>query len=132
MRNPSKLNAIAGCKCPRCRKGEMFKHKLLSTKFMAMHKNCPVCGLEFEVEPSFFQGAMYVSYAFSVAMFITVFIFTTIVFNKPNIEVYLINISTVVILSVPFLFRYSRSIYLHLFGGVTYNPNIDDDDTSDN
>lgn len=89
---------------------------------MAMHETCPNCGFKFEIEPSFFQGAMYVSYAFSVAMFVIVFALTTIILQKPDIEVYMTNIIVTVILLVPFSFRYSRTVYLHLFGGVEYKP----------
>ena len=31
-----------------------------------MWDNCPVCGLQFEREPGYFLGAMYVSYGLSV------------------------------------------------------------------
>ena len=33
-----------------------------------MHQDCPHCGFHFEIEPGFFWGAMYISYAFSVAV----------------------------------------------------------------
>ncbi|MEY4912742.1 MAG: hypothetical protein RL025_569, partial [Bacteroidota bacterium] len=36
-----------------------------------MHQDCPHCGFHFEIEPGFFWGAMYISYAFSVAVSVT-------------------------------------------------------------
>jgi len=124
MATKNKFATILHCKCPRCREGKMFKNRLLSKNFMAMYTHCPKCGLEYEVQPSFFQGAMYVSYAFSVAIFITVFVVTTVLLNKPPIHIYMINITVATLVFIPFSFRYSRSIFLHIFGGVKYEPNV--------
>ena len=63
-----------------------------------MNAECSHCGLHFEVEPGFFIGAMYVSYAFSLGIIAT--------------------------LLVPFSFRYARTIFLHLFGGVDYSSSM--------
>ncbi len=88
---------------------------------MQMHENCPVCGLRFEVEPGFFFGAMYVSYAFSVALFTTIAIALSVLGDYP-VWVYAVSIVVAVILLFPYMFRYSRVIFLHLFGGVSYDP----------
>lgn len=118
----SKSAAILEAKCPRCREGDMFKYPAIKfTKAMQMHENCPVCGLRFEVEPGFFFGAMYVSYAFSVALFTTIAIALSVLGDYP-VWVYAVSIVVAVILLFPYMFRYSRVIFLHLFGGVSYDP----------
>ncbi|MEL7004479.1 MAG: DUF983 domain-containing protein [Bacteroidota bacterium] len=86
-----------------------------------MNEDCPVCGLHFEREPGFFVGAMYINYAFSVAIFVAVGI-ALYVFGGSGLYVFLATILTIVLLLLPFLFRYSRILFLHIFGGVSYDP----------
>ncbi len=123
MPKKSKFGSILQEKCPRCREGQMF----VSTKydlrnFDKMHKQCTQCGLNFELEPGFYTGAMYVSYAFSVAIFVIVGFSIFILLNDPEIYIYVLTILFTLIVLFPILFRYSRVLYLHLFGGVDYNP----------
>lgn len=90
--------------------------------FDKMHTQCTHCGLNFELEPGFYTGAMYVSYAFSVAIFVIVGFSLFIFLNDPEIYVYVLTILLTLVALFPILFRYSRVIYLHLFGGVNYKP----------
>jgi len=57
---------------------------------------------------------MYISYGFSVAIFLVVGFALYYFFNDPSIEVYLIAILAVAALLFPFNFRYSRIIFLYL------------------
>lgn len=119
----SKLKAVINGKCPRCRKGDIFEQKALNlSKFHKMYANCPNCGLKYEREPGFFVGAMYVNYAFTVAIIVAAAIALN-VFDAYNIYSFFISVIGTIILLLPYLFRYSRILYLHLFGGVSYNPN---------
>ena len=122
MPKNSKGAAILAGKCPRCREGDMFEYPVTSyTKATKMHDNCPVCGLKFEVEPGFYFGAMYISYAFSVALFATIAVALSVLGDFP-ISIYAISIVIAVIILFPLMFRYSRILFLHLFGGIRYDP----------
>jgi hypothetical protein len=100
----------------------MFKYPVTKvTKAMKVNEHCPVCGLRFEIEPGFFFGAMYVSYAFSVALFTVIAVALSVLGDYP-VYVYAISIVVAVVLLFPFMFRYSRVLFLHLFGGVRYEP----------
>lgn len=118
----SKLKAVINGKCPQCRKGDIFEYNALNlSKFHKMHPNCPHCNLKYEREPGFFIGAMYVNYAFSVAIIVAAGIALNI-FNIYNIYTFLLTVVGTILLLLPFLFRYSRILFLHLFGGVDYKP----------
>jgi len=118
----SQFSAILACKCPACRTGNMFVNQSFApSKFVAMHKNCPHCGYKFEREPSFFTGAMYVSYAFSVAIMIAVFVATNIL-GIDSLFVSIGSVVGIVILFIPMSYRYSRVLYLHMFGDYVYRP----------
>ncbi len=122
MSSNSKGSAILHGKCPRCRKGTMFPYSAYNLiRFHKMNEDCPVCGLRFEREPGFFFGAMYISYAFSVAIFTTVGVALTVL-GDYSLYTYLIGIGGSVLLLLPVSFRYSRILFLHLFGGIDFDP----------
>jgi uncharacterized protein (DUF983 family) len=120
-KNNSLFGSILGAKCPRCRQGNMFKYPLHNVaNFASMHKECPHCKLRFEVEPGFFIGAMYVSYAMSVGLILTISLILYHAFNDPDTWVYITTIPAVIVLLLPVMFRYARVLYLYWFGGVRY------------
>jgi len=124
MSEKKALSAVLSGKCPRCRKGDVFTHGPFKlAKFNSTHQNCPNSDLHYEVEPGFFFGAMYVSYAFSVAIFlVTVFLLYNLG-GDPEVWVYIVTISIVSLLTYPFNFRISRLLFLYAFSGVKYDPN---------
>lgn len=118
----SRSAAILEGKCPRCRQGDIFVGSIAQlTRFARMHPFCKVCGLQFEREPGFFIGAMYISYAFSVAIFATVGVALSVLGDYP-LYYYFIAIIAATLLLFPVMFRYSRILYLYMFGGVDFDP----------
>jgi uncharacterized protein (DUF983 family) len=116
--------AIAGARCPRCRQGAMFAAPAYHlARFADMHTHCPHCQLRFEVEPGFFYGAMYVSYAFGIATFVAGLVAVNVLVAKPTLSHYLWVIIPALVLLAPLSFRYSRVLMLYGFGGVKFNPN---------
>jgi uncharacterized protein (DUF983 family) len=123
MAIPSKLEAIVACRCPRCRQGEVFIHSAFNLrKFDDMYEDCPVCGLHYEVEVGLFYGAMYISYAFSVAIVFTVGVVLYNLAGDPPTWVYIVSVAGIVLTFATMLFRYSRIFMLHFFSGIKYDP----------
>jgi hypothetical protein len=90
-----------------------------------MNDRCPECGQRFDLEPGFYIGAMYVSYALSVLILILEGILFFLFFEDPPVWLFaIIGLFSIVILH-PLIFRYSRVAYLHLFGGIHYRENDD-------
>lgn len=117
--------AILNAKCPKCRKGNMFKYNWWQIgKFVKFYQLCPVCNLRFDREPGFFHGAMYISYAMIVAMVTNVWFILYFIFDDPVLEVYIGVIIFLNIVLLPIFFRYSRVLYLYAFGGVKYKNDI--------
>ncbi len=121
MQELSTPEAILKAKCPRCRKGNIYKKPVFSTGFSQTNKLCSYCGLMFEREPGFFFGAMYISYVFTVTILLGTSFVLYYGFGDPPFIVYLVSVPLVTLLFVPLSFRYSRVIYLYAFGGVSYN-----------
>jgi uncharacterized protein (DUF983 family) len=111
-------------KCPRCREGNIFTYPISRiSKFNVMNKTCPHCGVRLEPEPGFYQGAMYVGYAFTIA-FLVLISGMLYVSGNPSEWVYIAVTISVMILVAPLNYRYSRILYLYLFGGIKYNPHL--------
>lgn len=114
----SKLYSIIGMKCPKCHEGDMFKTKSAYDlkNISAIYDRCPVCNQNYHPEPNFYYGAMYVSYAYTVALFVAVFIVSFGFFDLGVWTTVSILTGLLVLLS-PYLFRLSRSTYLSFFVG---------------
>ena len=110
----SRLSAILFNKCPQCRKESMFTHGTYSSKFLSMNKTCSNCGLQYEREPGFFYGSMYVSYALSVGIFLVTGGVVYWMGDDPDTLVYILTVTLVSLILYPINFRLSRSLFLHL------------------
>jgi uncharacterized protein (DUF983 family) len=117
----TKLHSIFKFKCPRCQEGAVFEEKnpYKFGKLFKMHETCPHCGLRYEIEPSFFYGAMYVSYGYSVALFVATYIIMNLIY-EPEITDIIIALTVVVLVLAPLVLRLSRITWLNLF--VKYDP----------
>ncbi len=125
----TKLKAMIEARCPRCREGQIFKYPWWRVgNFSQMHEHCPHCGLRFETEPGLFFGAMFISYAISVGIMMAVGVASFVLFNDPdNIWLYyVIPITLISLVAVPFNFRISRVVMLYLFSGVPYDETLSD------
>ena len=121
LKKGSKLYSILTGTCPQCQKESMYvdENLLHVSNIIKMKENCSHCGLKYQIEPSFFYGAMYVSYGLNVAIGILTFI---IVFQfDRSVLTAFISIISVLVLSFPLVMRLSRNIYINMF--VSYNPN---------
>jgi len=89
--------------------------------FAAMHEDCPVCGAHFEPEPGFYFGSMFITYVFNVLLFIVAGVTLYYYLNLPE-WLYLSLIVLMAVVSLPFSFRMSRTLWLYWFGGLRYKP----------
>ena len=116
--------SIIKCKCPKCHSGKMFKYGIYHPKFMNMPEQCSNCHQVFEIEPGFYWGAMYISYAFTVGISITASILFYYLFNDPPVMDYVYMLGIIFVVLSPIIFRYSRVLMLYLFGGLHYDPSL--------
>ena len=116
LKKGSKLNSILTGSCPRCQNESMYldKNPLHFSKILKMNEKCSHCGLKYQIEPSFFYGAMYVSYGLNVALSIAAFIVSYLIF-KSSLKVAFIAILISNVVLFPFVLRWSRNIYINMF-----------------
>ncbi len=120
---PSKFLALVKGKCPQCQSGKLFTHGAYNlSKFMEMETHCPVCDLQFEIEPGFFWGAMYVSYFLTVGMMLVIG-GAILIFSHGNAGfwTYIIPIISTMIGASPLTYRYARLLMLYFFSPIKFN-----------
>lgn len=117
---PGSFVSLLKLKCPRCRRGDLFKNSAFSLKkVLDMPEHCPHCDLKYEIEPGFFWGAMYISYSLICAISI-VFITLLLAFKFKWYILGAIYV-TVVILLNNIIARYSRVLMIYLFSQVRFD-----------
>ena len=123
---PNALNLLK-CKCPRCRRGDMFvdSNPWRLKQTMKMNKECPVCKQPFNLEVGFYYGSSYISYALTVALSVATFVawWVLIGFSLYDDRIfYWLSINAILLIIVqPYLMRVSRTGWLAFF--VKYDKN---------
>jgi Protein of unknown function (DUF983) len=129
---PNYYWSIATMKCPRCRRGPMFKdsnayRKLKLSHIFDMHDNCPVCDQKYDLENGFWYGTGYVSYALAVAISVATFVAWLVIIGVSTEDNRIfwwlgLNILFLVVMQ-PWMMRISRVIYIRFF--VRYDKDFD-------
>ena len=116
LKKGTKLNSILTGTCPKCQEEKMYadRNPYNLAKLFKMHEHCSHCGLQYQIEPSFFYGAMYVNYGLTVALGVAVFIITKVWMDFTITESF-ISIIAALILLMPVNLRLSRNIYINMF-----------------
>jgi len=115
------LKRILQNKCPKCGEGKLFTHFAYNLrKFDHMHEKCHACGQKYSIEPSFFTGALYVSYALQVAIIVSIMLTYAILSPSVDINTKIITVVIAVILLMPITLRLSKSIWAHMF--IKFEP----------
>lgn len=79
-----------------------------------MNRHCTHCGENLVPEPGFYQGALYMSYAFYV-IFMLIYFFVFVYFLEAYLDYFLISIIPVLIILTPYFYRLARRSWLALF-----------------
>ncbi len=116
LKKGSKLNSILTGSCPKCTEESMYldKNPYNLGNIYKMHDRCSHCNLKYSLEPSFFYGAMYVSYGLGVALSVAAFIVSFVFFNSTMITAFIAIVATLVVL-MPVIMRLSRNIWINMF-----------------
>ncbi|MFT5251598.1 MAG: hypothetical protein ACI87N_000582 [Flavobacteriales bacterium] len=124
LKKGSKLNSILTGTCPKCQNESMYldKNPFNLKNTLKMHEKCSHCGLTYQIEPSFFYGAMYVSYGLNVATGVAAFVISYLIFGATLKTAFIVIIIALIAL-FPYVLRWARNIYINMF--VTYDPNWD-------
>ena len=120
MLKGTKIYSIFTGTCPVCQEESMYKesnpYKL--NRVYDMHERCSHCGTKYKIEPSFFYGAMYVSYGVGIAFAVAAFVISYYFLGATLMGGFLSIVATLIVF-MPFIMRLSRNIWINLF--FSYN-----------
>jgi uncharacterized protein (DUF983 family) len=120
----SKLYSIFKHKCPRCHEGDFFvSHPYNLSKAGDIHTECSKCGLKYQAEPGFYYGAMYVSYALAVALFVTIWVSFNLFLPSFSVGWQIGAIIFFTLILTPYLYALSKIIWANFF--FSYEKNTD-------
>ncbi|PTX58551.1 uncharacterized protein DUF983 [Kordia periserrulae] len=125
LKKGTKLNSILTGSCPKCQNESMYQvknpYKLNTT--LKMHETCSHCGTRYKIEPSFFYGAMYVSYGVGIAFAVAAFIIARYFIGISDLLTTFFIIMGTLIGFMPIIMRLSRNIWINLF--ISYDKEKD-------
>lgn len=84
-----------------------------------MHERCSHCDTKYKMEPSFFYGAMYVSYGVGIAFAVAAFVISFLIIGTSLMTSFLAIVGTLVAF-MPIIIRVSRNIWINFF--IHYDP----------
>ena len=125
LKKGNKLNSILTGSCPRCQEENMYldKNPYHLGKLFKMQERCGHCNAKYMMEPSFFYGAMYVSYGVGIAFAFAAFVISFFVFDA-DINIIFISIIAPLVVFAPIIMRLSRNIWINLFMHFDKSINI--------
>ena len=108
------LYRILKFKCPHCHEGDFFDGFPLKA---TVNKSCEVCDRKLSLEPGFYQGSYYVTYALGVAVLVACWVIIS-VFSLGNIFDLMILVGpSAIILCTPIMYQMSKIIRANMFMG---------------
>lgn len=121
LKKGNKLYSILTGTCPKCHEESMYRDQnpYHLGNIFKMNERCSHCGTKYKIEPSFFYGAMYVSYGVGVAFAVAAFVIAFLFFKATLINTFIAIIVTLIFF-MPFIIRVSRNIWINFF--INYDP----------
>jgi uncharacterized protein (DUF983 family) len=122
LKKGSKLNSILTGSCPKCQEESMYldQNPYNLGNIYKMHEKCSHCGTKYSIEPSFFYGAMYVSYGLGVAFAVAAFIISFVFFGSTLMTSFIAIVITLIIM-MPVIMRLARNIWINMF--ISFDKN---------
>jgi len=116
LKKGNKLYSILTGSCPKCHSESMYvdKNPYKIGLLFKMHERCSACDTKYKIEPSFFYGAMYVSYAVGIAFAVAAFVISFLFFKSTLITSFIAIVATLIAF-LPIIVRVSRNIWINFF-----------------
>ena len=117
LKKGSILNSILTGSCPKCHEESMYldQNPYNVRNVYKMHERCSHCGTKYDIEPSFFYGAMYVSYGLGIAFGVASFIICYFFIGEKSLITNFIAICVTLVVFMPLIMRWSRNIWINFF-----------------
>ena len=121
LKKGTKLYSILTGSCPKCHEESMYinPNPYAISQLFKMHERCSNCGTKYKIEPSFFYGSMYVSYAVGIAFAVAAFVIAFLFIGTSLVNTFIAIVATMIVF-MPVIIRLSRNIWINFF--IKYDP----------
>lgn len=111
-----KIYSIFTGACPKCHQESMYinKNLYILSETLKMHDHCSYCQTKYKIEPSFFYGSMYVSYAVGIIFAFAAFTVSYGILNTSILSSFFAIVGTLIV-CLPIILRLSRNIWINFF-----------------
>ncbi len=116
IKKGTKLYSILKGVCPKCQEESMYmtKNPYILSDTLKIHDHCSHCKTKYRLEPSFFYGAMYVSYGVGIAFAFVTFVISYLILEA-SLKISFLSIIGTMLVFGPIIMRLSRNIWINLF-----------------
>ena len=123
IKKGTKLYSIFTGACPKCHQESMYMNKnpYVLSDVLKIHERCSHCNTKYRIEPSFFYGSMYVSYAVGIAFAVAAFIISYFFIGTSPMTAFIAIVATLIVFG-PIIMRLSRNIWINLF--MSYDKSL--------
>ena len=112
----TKLYSILNFKCPFCHEGQFFvAHPYNLRRAGDLLERCPACQRKYSIEPGFYFGAMYVSYAITVAVAVSIWVAIQVLAPDRALHWQIGLIGMVLFLGAPLFYALSKITWANMF-----------------
>jgi len=116
MKKGTKMYSILTLTCPQCQEGKfMVSHPYRIKNMGQVRDTCDKCGLNYKPEIGFYFGAMYVSYALGVAVFVTIWASCNWFFENVGVWTQIALVVGALVVLTPYLNALSKIIWANFF-----------------
>lgn len=121
LKKGNKLYSILTGSCPKCHQESMYldQNPYHLGNLLKMNERCSHCNTKYKIEPSFFYGAMYVSYGVGIAFAVAAFVIAFLIVGTTLVNTFIAIVATLIVF-MPVIMRLSRNIWINLF--MKYDP----------
>ena len=112
----AKIYSIVTGSCPVCHIGKMYQNSNAYnfSETLKMNERCAHCDTKFKIEPSFFYGAMYVSYPVGIIFAAIAFAISFFILDLGRLTSFII-IAVLMLFLLPVILRLARNIWINFF-----------------
>lgn len=123
LKKGTKLYSILTGSCPKCHEESMYvnTNPYALSQIFKMHERCSHCHTKYKIEPSFFYGSMYVSYAVGIAFAVAAFVIAFLIIGTSLLNTFIAIVGTLIVF-MPIIIRLSRNIWINFF--IKYDPPV--------
>jgi uncharacterized protein (DUF983 family) len=116
IKKGTKRYSVLKLKCPKCQEGDLFidKNPYHFRRCLLMHDKCEKCNQDFQIEPGFYYGSIWMSYPIVVLITIAV---TSIfyLYLEVSLFFFIFILATVMLSLQPLILRWGRAMWLSIF-----------------